>query len=68
MKIVALINARGGSKGIKNKNILTFKNTTLLGNSILQAKRIKLIQRIFVSTDNKKIAKESLKYGAEVPF
>ena len=68
MKIVALINARGGSKGIKNKNILKFKNTTLLGNSILQAKRIKLIQRIFVSTDNKKIAKKSLKYGAEVPF
>jgi CMP-N-acetylneuraminic acid synthetase len=68
MKIVALINARGGSKGIKNKNILKFKNTTLLGNSIFQAKKIKLIQRIFVSTDNKKIAKKSLKYGAEVPF
>jgi CMP-N,N'-diacetyllegionaminic acid synthase len=68
MKIVALINARGGSKGIKNKNTLKFKNTTLLGNSILQAKRIKQIQRIFVSTDNKKIAKKSLKYGAEVPF
>jgi CMP-N,N'-diacetyllegionaminic acid synthase len=68
MKIVALINARGGSKGIKNKNILKFKNTTLLGNSILQAKKIKEIQRIFVSTDNKKIAEKSLKYGAEVPF
>ena len=58
MKIVALINARGGSKGIKNKNILKFKNTTLLGNSIFQAKKIKLIQRVFVSTDNKKIANQ----------
>jgi CMP-N-acetylneuraminic acid synthetase len=68
MNIVALICARGNSKGIKNKNLLKFKNTNLLGNSIQQAKKIKSIKRIFVSTDNKKIAKYALKYGAEVPF
>ena len=56
MNIVALICARGNSKGIKNKNLLKFKNTNLLGNSILQAKKIKCIKRIFVSTDSKKIA------------
>jgi CMP-N-acetylneuraminic acid synthetase len=48
MNIVALICARGNSKGIKNKNLLKFKNTNLLGNSIQQAKKIKCIKRIFV--------------------
>ena len=68
MNIVALICARGNSKGIKNKNLLKFKNTNLLGNSILQAKKIKCIKRIFVSTDSKKIANCALRLGAEVPF
>lgn len=68
MKIVCIIFARGNSKGLKNKNLLKFKSSTLLGNSIKQAKKSKLIQRVFVSTDNKKIIKEALKCKAEVPF
>jgi len=68
MKIFGLISARGGSKGIKNKNILKFNNTTLLGNSIAQAKKIKIIQKVFVSTDSRKIATLAKNYGAEVPF
>ena len=61
MKIVALICARGNSLGLKNKNLLKFKKTTLLGNSIRQAFRSKYIQRVVVSTNNEKIMKEAKK-------
>lgn len=66
--IVALICARGGSKGIKNKNLLKINNKSLLRISIEHAKKIKIIKKIFVSTDSQKIAKEAIKYGATVPF
>ena len=66
--IVALICARGDSKGIKNKNLLKIGKKSLLRISIEQAKKIKSIKKIFVSTDSKKIAKEAIKYGAIVPF
>ena len=68
LNIVPFIFARGNSKGIKNKNLLKFNNTTLLGNAILQARKIKYVKKIFVSTDSIKIKKEALKYKAEVPF
>lgn len=68
MNIVALICARGNSKGIKNKNLLKFKKTTLIGNSINQAYKSKFINRVIVSTDSLKIAKEAIKNKAEVPF
>ena len=68
LNIVSFVFARGNSKGIKNKNLLKFNNTTLLGNAILQAKKIKYSRRIFVSTDSVKIKNEALKYKAEVPF
>ena len=68
MKIVALICARGNSRGIKNKNLLKFKNTTLLGNAIKQAFGSKYINRVIVSTDSNKIAREALKNKAEAPF
>ena len=50
--LVALICARGGSKGIKNKNLLKIKNKSLIRISIEHAKKIKSIKRIFVSTDS----------------
>ena len=68
MKIIAFIFARGGSKGIKNKNLLKFKKTTLLGHAINQARQIKDVKRVFVSTDDKLIAKYGKKHKAEVPF
>lgn len=68
LNIVSFVFARGNSKGIKNKNLLKFNNTTLLGNAILQARKIKYSRRIFVSTDSVKIKNEALKYKAEVPF
>ena len=68
MKIVALICARGNSRGIKNKNLLKFKNTTLLGNSIKQASRSRYVNRVIVSTDSDKISREAIRNKAEVPF
>ena len=65
MNIVALICARGNSKGIKNKNLLKYKNTTLLGQAIKQSLKSKLINRVIISDS---IAKEAEKYNVEIPF
>ena len=66
--IMALIPARGGSKGIKNKNIKKFNNIPLIGHTINQALDVGCIDDIVVSTDDNKIKEIALKYGAKVPF
>ena len=68
MKLNILICARGGSKGIKNKNIKSFAGKPLIYWTISLAKKIKDINNIYVSTDSKKIANIAKKYGAIVPF
>lgn len=68
MKILSIIPARGGSKGIPFKNIHKLYGKPLISYSIKNALESKLVNRIIVSTDNKKIAKISKYYGAEVPF
>ncbi len=68
MLIVSFIFARGGSRGLKNKNLLKFKKTSLLGNAIYQSKKSRYIKRTFVSTDSKKIARVAKKNNAEIPF
>lgn len=67
-KVVAIIPARSGSKGVKDKNIRDLHGYSLLEWSIKAAKKSKLIDRVFVSTDSEKYAKISLDCGAEVPF
>lgn len=66
MKYIAIIPARGGSKGIKNKNLQMVGKYSLVALAILQAKKIDDIQRIIVSTDCPNIIRESKDYGAEV--
>lgn len=66
MNIVTLIPARGGSKGIKNKNILKIKNKPLIYYSIDISKKIKLINQTFVSSNSLKILKISKNLGAEI--
>ena len=56
-KILAIIPARSGSKGIKNKNIIKIKNKPLLSYSIIYAKKCKLVDEIIVSTESTKYAK-----------
>jgi len=55
LKIIAIIPARKGSKGLKNKNILKIKGKSLLEHAIINAKESKYIDFIAVSTDSKKI-------------
>ena len=68
MNYIALICARGGSKGLPGKNIRPLNGTPLIGWSIKIAKEIERVSRVIVSTDSKEIAKIALEYGAEVPF
>lgn len=67
-KILALIPARGGSKGIKNKNIRDLADKPLIAYSIETACKSKYIDSVVVSTDNIKISSVALKFGARVPF
>lgn len=67
-KVICLIPARSGSKGIPNKNILPIKGHPLIAYSIMASKLSKYIDRTIVSTDSPKIADIALYYGAEVPF
>lgn len=67
-RILALIPARGGSKGIPRKNLRTFAGKPLIAWSIEQALASECIDRLIVSTEDEEIAQVSKKWGAEVPF
>jgi CMP-N-acetylneuraminic acid synthetase len=66
MKALIIIPARGGSKGIKNKNIKLLCGKPLIGYTIEAAKKSKLADRIVVSTDDEKIAAVAKDYGIAV--
>ncbi len=69
VKILALIPARGGSKGVPHKNIRNLNNNPLIAYSIKTALEAKeFFHRIIVSTDDEEIASIAKAYGAEVPF
>jgi CMP-N,N'-diacetyllegionaminic acid synthase len=68
MSVLALIPARGGSKGIPRKNIRPFCGKPLLQWSIDVALAASCVDRVVVSTDDPEIAKVALACGAEVPF
>jgi N-acylneuraminate cytidylyltransferase len=67
-EILALIPARGGSKGIPRKNIRPFAGYPLLVWSIAAAKQSEQVTRLIVSTDNEEIAAVARQFGAETPF
>ena len=68
MNNIAFIFARGGSKGIKNKNIIDFGDKPLIAHTIDMAKKSRLFKDIVVSTDSEMIRNISLSYGATVPL
>ena len=71
MKVLAIIPARSGSKGIPNKNIIDVCGKPLIQYSIESALSLKakgLIEKVIISTDSDIIAQISLKLSAEVPF
>ena len=68
MRVVALICARGGSKGLPGKNIRFLAGRPLIAWAISQAKAVNRVQRVIVSTDSEDIAEVARQAGAEVPF
>ena len=66
--MIAIIPARGGSKGLPRKNIKLLKDKPLIAYTIEAALDSKTITKVLVSTDDAEIADVALKYGAEVPF
>lgn len=68
MNILVTVCARGGSKGIKGKNIKPLAGKPLIAHSIETAKKWGLARHIVCSTDSEEIAEVAKRYGAEVPF
>lgn len=68
MKNIAIIPARSGSKGLKDKNIRLLNGKPLMGYSIEAALDSGIFDAVMVSTDSEKYAEIAEKYGAEVPF
>jgi CMP-N-acetylneuraminic acid synthetase len=68
MKVLAIIPARAGSKGVPNKNARLLGGKPLIAYSIEQALKSKFIEDIVVSTDSEEIGEMARKFGAQVPF
>lgn len=66
--VLALIPARGGSKSVPRKNLISLGGKPLIGYSIEHALACPLITRTIVSTDDLEIARVAQAFGAEVPF
>lgn len=66
--MIAIIPARGGSKGLPGKNIKLLNGKPMIAYTIEAALNAKGISRVIISTDDEEIAKIAKEYGAEVPF
>ncbi len=67
-EVLAIIPARGGSKGIPRKNIKSFAGYPLIAYSIAAGLQSDLTTRVIVSTDDEEIAEVARKWGAQTPF
>lgn len=68
MRVLGLIPARGGSKGVPRKNVRTLGGKPLLGHTVAAAQAATRIGRVLVSTEDEEIADVARSLGAEVPF
>lgn len=68
MRVLALIPARSGSKGVKDKNIRNFRGLPLMAHSIQSALESGVCDEVFVCTDSEHYAQIAREYGASVPF
>ena len=68
MNVLAIIPARGGSKGLPGKNIRPLAGHPLIAYSVAAALKSKYVTRTIVSTDDTEIAEVAVHYGAECPF
>jgi N-acylneuraminate cytidylyltransferase len=67
-RILAVVPARGGSRGLPGKNLKELAGVPLVGHSIAAARTVSKVRRTIVSTDDEQIAKVSRSLGADVPF
>jgi len=67
-EVLAVVTARGGSKGIPGKNIRPFAGYPLIAYSIAAGRQAATVTRLVLSTDDERIAQVGRQYGAEVPF
>lgn len=68
ISIVAGVFARGGSKGVPNKNLRQVGDQSLIARAVTQARQTRHVHRVLCSTDSDLIADEARKFGAEVPW
>lgn len=68
MKILAIIPARSGSKGLKDKNVRLLENKPLLAYTVEAAIKSHIFTEVMVSTESEEYGQISRKYGAKVPF
>lgn len=67
-QVLAIIPARGGSKGLPGKNVRPLAGHPLMAYSIAAGLQANLVNRVICSTDSHEIADIAVQYGAEVPF
>ena len=65
-KVIAIILARGGSKGIPRKNVLNFAGHPLVAWTVIQAKLSKEVDEVYISSDSDEILKIAEEYGAKI--
>ena len=68
VEVLAIIPARGGSKGLPRKNLRLLAGHPLIAYSIAAGLQAKLVNRVICSTDSEEIADVARQYGAEIPF
>lgn len=68
MNVLALVIARGGSKGVPGKNLKPLGGIPLVAYKIISAQRSRFVQRLILSTDSPDIRQVGMTYGAEAPF
>lgn len=67
-RVLAVVPARGGSKGLPGKNVVDLAGLPLIAHSLECARRCPSVQRTIVSTESPEIAEVALRHGGEVPF
>ena len=67
-RVLAIIPARGGSKGLRRKNLCPIAGKPMVAYSIEAANHCSLVTRTMVTTDDEEIADVARDYGADVPF
>lgn len=67
-EVLAIVQARGGSKGLPRKNVRPLRGHPLVAYSIASGRAARSVTRVILSTDDEEIAEIGRQYGAEVPF